>query len=152
MKTWILAMAMMMGVTMAAQPHGRRHEGGKPGKEQKDPLTAEQKAELKAKKLTLALDLTDKQQGELQKLFTENAKEMEKVKEQRRADREAGKKPTAEERFEMQSKMLDAQIANKRKIKSILTAEQYAKFEKMESRHHSKITKRAQKIKKRHKR
>ena len=64
---WIVAMAMMMGVTMGAQEHGRKHHGeDRPAKEQRDPFTPEQHAELRAKKLTLSLDLTDKQQAELQ--------------------------------------------------------------------------------------
>lgn len=153
MKTWIVALAMMMGVTMTAQEHGRKHDGERgPRKEHRENFTPEQKAELKAKQLTLKLDLTDKQQAELQKLFTENAKERQKAMEERKANREAGKQPTNQERFEMKTKMLDAQIANNRKIKSILTAEQYAKFGKMKEGHHEKITKRVKKFKKHHRR
>ena len=38
----------------------------------------------------------------------------------------------------MKNQRLDEQIAMKREMKSILTDEQYAKFEKMNSRHHDK--------------
>jgi periplasmic protein CpxP/Spy len=153
MKTWIVAMAMMMGVTMSAQEHGRKHHGEKgPEKEQRDPLTPEQHAELRAKKLTLALDLTDKQQAELQKVFTEQGKDRQKEMEQRKANHEAGKKPTAEEHFAMETKRLDSQIAGQRKIKNILSAEQYAKFEQMKHERHEKITKGLKKFKKNHRR
>jgi len=153
MKMWILAMAMMVGVTMSAQHHDRSNNNERgPKKEHHEPFTPEQRAELRAKHLTLALDLTDKQQTELQKLFLTHAQEMKKMHEQRKADRKAGKKPTQEERFAMASKRLDAQIAAKRDVKKILTAEQYAEFEKIKDKGEHKITKRMKKFKKHHRR
>lgn len=149
MKTWILAMAMMMGVTMSAQEHHKRHDGGRgPHKEHHEPLSPEQRAELKAKKLTLALDLTDKQQAELKKVFTSQAKEKQAAMQQHKANREAGKKLAPDERFAMQSKRLDAQITTKRELKKILTEEQFAKFEKMKHKRGEKFTNRAKKMKK----
>jgi hypothetical protein len=138
---------------MSAQHHDRRHNDERgPKKEHREQFTPEQRAELRAKHLTLELDLTDKQQGELKKLFVANAQEMEKAREQHKADREAGKKPTQEERFAMETKKLDAQIASKREIKKILTAEQYEKFEKMKAKREAKITKKAKKFKKQRRR
>ncbi len=81
-----------------------------------------------------------------------NAQEAKKAHEQRKADREAGKKPTADERFAMTAKRLDNQIATKREIKKILTADQYAKFEKMKDKREQKITKTAKKFKKQRRR
>ena len=49
---------------------------------------------------------------------------------QHKADKAAGKKPTADERFAMKSKMLDEKIAMKAEMKKILTAEQFDKWEK----------------------
>ena len=47
-----------------------------------------------------------------------------------------------EERLKMKNDRLDAQIANKKKMKSILNAEQYAKWEKKQGkRNHMKRTK-----------
>jgi len=153
MKTWILAMAMMAGVTMSAQHHDRRHDDERgPKKEHRESFTPEQKAELRAKHLTLKLDLTDKQQTELKTLFLANAQEAKKAHEQRKEEREAGKKPSADERFERTTKRLDTQIDNQRKIRKILTEEQFSKFEKMKDRREQKITKRAKKFKKQRRR
>ncbi|KOS07875.1 hypothetical protein AM493_18780 [Flavobacterium akiainvivens] len=142
-----------MGLTMSAQQHNRRHDGEHgPRKEHRDPFTPEQRAELRAKKLTLQLDLTDKQQTELQKVFTTQAKERQTAMEQHKANREAGKKLSPDERFAMQNRKLENQISAKRELKKILTEDQFAKFEKMKHKRHEKITKRAKKMKKHHRR
>lgn len=134
MKTWILAIAMMTGVTMTAQDGGNktdRPHHGKERMEQRAHLTPEQRTELRAKQLTLALDLNDKQQKDVQKLIQGREAKRQELVTKHKADRQAGKKPTDEERFAMKSQMLDDQIALKREMKKILTADQYAKFEKM---------------------
>lgn len=139
MKTWILAIAMMTGVVMNAQDGDRRTdkpEHGKHRMEHRDKLTPEQRTELKAKKLTLALDLNDKQQKEVQKLIQANENKHQQMAAKHKADRDAGKKPTDEERFAMKNQMLDDQIALKREMKKILTAEQYANFEKLKEKRH----------------
>lgn len=142
MKTWILAMAMMAGVTMTAQPNNReKFDHKRPGREQRDPFTPEQRTELKVKHLTLALDLTDKQQKEMQKLFLNQNKEKEQFMALHKANKDAGKKPTVDERFAMQTKRLDAQIATQREIKKILTAEQFTKFEQLKEKEHDRMQK-----------
>ena len=156
MKTWILAMAMMMGVAMNAQPgEGRPQrgpEGKHHGKEQRDHFTPEQRTELKVKHLTLALDLTDKQQKDLQALFLNDAKQRQQFMAQHKANKDAGKKPTEDERFAMMSKKLDSQIAMKREIKKILTAEQYQKFEAQKEKRHEKVAKHEKNFKKHNRR
>ena len=143
MKTWILAMAMMAGVTMTAQPNeGRKFDNRAPGKEHHDPFTPEQRTELKVKHLTLALDLSDKQQREMQKLLLNQNKEREQFMALHKADKEVGKKPTADERYTMQNKRLDAQIAMQREVKKILTPEQFTKFELLKEKRHDKMNRR----------
>lgn len=119
MKTWILAIMMVAGMTMSAQQRGEKREQLKP----------EQRAELRAKEMALALDLNDKQQKDLKALYLDRAKKTDAARAQYKAAREAGKNPTADEKFAMRSKMLDEQIAMKAEMKKILTAEQYAKWE-----------------------
>lgn len=142
MKTWILAAVMMMGVTVMAQHGERRHE----------PLKPEQKAELASKKMTLTLNLNSKQQNDVQKLFLEKAKKAEAARAQRKADKAAGKKPTADERFAMMNRRLDEQIATKAEMKKVLTAEQFTKWENMKKERHTKITNRHKNFKKEHRR
>lgn len=111
---------MMLGLAAGAQQRGEKHERLKP----------EQRAELKAKEMTLALNLNDKQQKDVKTLLLDRSKKAEAAMAERKAARDAGKKHTADERFAMRSKMLDAQIATKAEMRKILTTEQFAKWEK----------------------
>lgn len=138
MKTLILAAAMMFGVAVSAQDK----------KERPEPLKPEQRAELRVKQMDLALDLNDKQQKDLQQLILNRTKKAEQFKAERKANREAGKKLTADERFAMKSKMLDERIAMRDEIKKILTAEQFAKWENMKKEKQGKITKKHKNFKK----
>ncbi len=138
MKTWILAAVMMIGLTVSAQHREAKHE----------PLKPEQRAELRAKQMTLALNLNDKQQKDVQKLILERGKKMEQAQAQRKADRAAGKKLTADERFEMKSRRLDEQIAMNAEMRKILNAEQFAKWETMKKERQHKITNRHKNFKK----
>lgn len=142
MRTLILAAVMMMGVTMSAQQKDVKRE----------PLKPEQRAELASKKLALELNLNEKQQKDVQKLFLEKSKKAEQAKAQRKADKEAGKKPNADERYAMMNKRLDSQIAMKAEMKKILTAEQFTKWETMKKGNHGKITKGRKNFKKAHRR
>lgn len=149
MKTWILALAMMAGMTMNAQHGERRHEGKKHGREQMEQFSPEQRAELQTKKLTLELELTQKQQAEIKEYFTQKNKERETMKADAKAKREAGKKPTADERFAIQNKRLDDKIATKAFFKKTLDARQLAVLEKMKEERKEKITKKHENLKKR---
>ena len=139
MKMWILAAAMMFGLTVSAQ-------------EKKDRLSTEQRTELQTKKMALALDLNDKQQGEMKKLLLDRNKKMESGRKDFKASREAGKKFTADEKFAMKSKMLDERIASKKEMQKILTPEQFQKLEAMKAEKPRKITKKGNKMKKHHRR
>lgn len=138
MKTWILAAVIMIGVAVTAQEKKDRHE----------PLKPEQRVELRVKQMDLALDLNDKQQKDIQKLMLERTKKAEQLRAQRKSNKEAGKKLTADERFAMQSKALDEKIAMKDEMKKILTAEQFSKWESMKKERHGKITKKHKNFKK----
>ena len=99
-------------------------------------LSPEQIATLQMKKATLALDLTDSQQKEMKAFLFENAK-MRKTKiEERKALKESGdtKERTSEEKFERANERLDHQIAQKTKLKQILSEEQFEKWQKMRQR------------------
>ncbi|OYQ38256.1 hypothetical protein CHU92_05970 [Flavobacterium cyanobacteriorum] len=134
MKTWILAVVMAFAFNASAQ---QRQEQLKP----------EQKAELQAKRLALALDLNEKQQKDVRNLMLEKVKKASAMRTQLKADREAGKKLTADERYALQSKKLDEQIALKAEMKKILTQEQFDKWEKLKEEHREKITKRHKNLK-----
>jgi protein CpxP len=142
MKTWILAIVMMTGVVMNAQQGERKTDRMAHNKERHEQLTPQQRTELKAKQLTLALSLTDKQQKEVQQLILDRETKKQEFVAQRKANKEAGKELTADERFAMKSKMLDGQIAMQREMKKILTQEQFEKFEKIKAERHENGPKR----------
>ncbi len=130
MKKAIWAIALLIGALGMAQEEGKSNRGA-----MKD-LTPEQMATLQTKKMTLALDLSEAQQSQIQALNLENAKTRKAKMEERKAKKEAGeaKKPTSEERYAIQNARLDQMIAQKAEMKKILSEEQYDKWEKMAHR------------------
>lgn len=132
MKRLVIMLVLLTTVGATAQ----RHEGSKSGKKQMADLTAEQIATLHTKKLTLALDLTAKQQEKVMQISMKQA-EMRKAKHaEMKAKKEGGEKikPTADERFEMQSARLDSQIAHQQEMKEILTEDQYQTWRKLRAK------------------
>lgn len=125
-------MAMMVGVAVNAQDR----------KERPEPLKPEQKVELQIKKMTLALDLNDKQQKKIEKLLLDSNKERLLEREHYKALKQDGKKLSSEERFAMKSKRLDNKIAMKSAMKEILTKEQFEKFDKIRKENHHKMSER----------
>ena len=123
MKKMILAIALVATTLTFAQDRKARGEK----------LTPEQQTELQVKKMTLDLDLDAKQQKEIKTILLEQAKKREAKMAEMKAKREKGKKPSADEKFEMKNKMLDNQIENKAQMKKILKPEQFAKWEEKQS-------------------
>ncbi|MBO0321607.1 hypothetical protein J0X14_04800 [Muricauda sp. CAU 1633] len=138
MKRLVVALALLISIGALAQ----RQEGHRMHKSPKMDMTAEQMATLQTKQMTLALDLTKVQQ---QKVMTINLDEAEfrKAKwDEMKALRESGerKKPTTEERFEMENARLDHQIAHQEKMREVLNDEQYQTWKKLRfaKAHHGK--------------
>jgi periplasmic protein CpxP/Spy len=121
MKKVFAVALMIVGLTTFAQGKGEKRER----------LSPEQQTELHVKKMTLDLDLTEKQQNAIKPVLLEEAKKREKIQEERKAKKEKEEIASKEERFAMKEKMLDNQIALKEKMKSILTPDQMAKWESL---------------------
>jgi protein CpxP len=125
MKKLALILVLLSGVYITAQ----RHKGERNG--MKD-LNPKQIATLQTKKMTLALDLDQNQQKEVESILLANA-ELRKTKlGQRKAKRDEDTRPTKEERFAIQNEQLDHMIAQKAEIKKLLTDKQFSKWEKMQ--------------------
>ena len=96
--------------------------------QEKSKLSPEQQTELQVKKMTLALDLDTKQQNELKTILLEqNKKRATKIAELKDKKKQ-GVKLSANEKFEMKSKMLDEKIEHKARMKKILKPEQFQKW------------------------
>ena len=110
-------------------------------KEKRPQLSVEQHSELAIKKMTLALDLSTKQQNEIMPLLKAQATERKAAMEKRKEMRKNKTKPTADEMYAMKNKQLDNRIAFKNKMKDILNKDQFEKYEKMAKRRMAKAKK-----------
>ena len=146
-KIVVIALSLFTLISVAQEKRKHKTEQ-KNGTELRKQMTPNDIADLKSKKLTLKLDLTDAQQKKVHALILNQVKARKALKNERKAkDGEKKEKPSKDDIVKMQNRRLDQQIAMKRKMKTILTAEQYAKFEKIKPRKnkkrrkHSKISK-----------
>lgn len=120
----------MAAISVTAQDHNMKGKRG----DMKD-LSPEQIATIQTKKMTLALDLNESQQTKVKTILTKDATARKAKMEDRKASKEDGKKVlTSEEKYTKQNARLDYQIARKKEMKSILTADQFEKWEKMSHR------------------
>jgi acyl-CoA reductase-like NAD-dependent aldehyde dehydrogenase len=122
----ILILVFAFTLTAQGQKKGMERENG-------PKLTVEQQTDLAIKKMTLGLDLTEKQQSQIKPLISTQAAARIKAMQTRKEHKEANKKPSSDEIYAMKSNQLDNQIAFKSKMKEILNKEQFEKFEKMKN-------------------
>ena len=135
-KLLVIALALFT-LNGVAQEKRKKQVDRKQGSELRKEMTPSEVADLKAKKMTLKLDLTDAQQKKAHTLFLNQAKVNDELRKGRKAAKgEKKEKPSKDEFVIMQNQKLDQQIKMKREMKAILTPEQYAKFEKMQPRQH----------------
>ena len=127
----VLVLVFAFTLTTQAQKKERKERKERTERREKIKLSTEQQVDLAVKKMTLKLDLTEKQQREIKPLIAAKVKGRKAAMEKRKEFKKAGKKPTSDELYAVKSKMLDNQIAAKNKMKNILNKEQFEKFEKM---------------------
>lgn len=126
MKKLILMTFIMVGMTVLAQERNRKQKGN-----EMEQFTPEQRSILQVKKLTLELDLNESQQKEIKAFIAEKNAKMEAAKTAMKAMKEKGTIPSIDERFAMKSKMLDEQIAAKKRMEKILTPNQFEKWNEL---------------------
>ncbi|AWA28733.1 hypothetical protein HYN48_00750 [Flavobacterium magnum] len=125
----MIALAMLVsGMVSFAQ---EKPNALKDDRQKMEQFTPAQQNELRVKELTLKLDLNASQQKEMAKVVADLQARKEAAKTELKKMKDSGKRPTADERFAMRSKMLDEQIAMKERVRKILTDEQMEKWEKM---------------------
>jgi protein CpxP len=109
-------------------------------------LTVEQQTELALKKMTLALDLSEKQQLQIKPLLLAKILKKKAFNTKRKEAKEGKKRPTSDALYAMKIELLEQQIAMKKSMKEILNTTQFEKFEKM---HQKRMIKERQRRKKR---
>lgn len=110
----------------------------KPARDQRERMTPEQRNEKQLKKLTSELNLDANQQTQVKQLLADRSAKAEKLREARQANKENGTKLTAAERETFKKDMLAERDANDAKMKSILNADQYTKWKKIQEENKDK--------------
>ena len=139
-KLIVLAALVISSVTFGQVEHHEKRAHHKKGKmEMMKDFTPEQIATLKTKKMTLVLDLTKTQQDKMHALHLENAK-VRKEQMKKREQLKGTEKPklSSEEKYKKMNSVLDIKIKMKSKMKSILTEEQFKKWERSQKQSRSK--------------
>jgi hypothetical protein len=108
-------------------------------------MNAEQQTILLVKRMTLTLDLNEKQQEEIKSLLIDRAQKKAAHQLEKKTKKEKGEKPTATEKFEKQSQLLDDQITFKAKMKKILNEEQFKKWETNQNNRKGKMNRKKEK-------
>ena len=117
--------------TFAVSAQNKNPEKMERRKEMKANLTPEQRADLKMKEMTLALDLNATQQQKVKQLFLKSENDKPATPKNR-------SEMTDAQKYEAKSAMLDRRIAMKKEMKQILTEEQMTKWESKQNHRHGK--------------
>lgn len=128
MKKVIVIVVLLAGMINFAQ---KRKVDFKTDK--KELFTLEQKAVLKAKKMTLELDLTDSQQQELVKVFSDDEMKKEVAMKGNKSKNNTENKENTPNLFAQKNRNLDSKIELNRKLKEILSEEQFKKWKSISS-------------------
>ncbi len=139
MKKLLVAALLVVGMTTFAQEQV---------KEQKAPMTTEQKVESQVKKMTKELNLNDKQVQEIKTIVAKEVAMKAAAKADMEARKASGVKLPKEEVKARKAKSQDDEIAMDANMKKILNADQYAKWaQKQQERKEKMEAKRAEKLK-----
>ena len=138
-----LVMILIAVATLQASAQDQKREMKRQNMESKTPYSPEEMAQLQTKKMTLHLDLDDKQQKEMSAVLLKQAKLRQSKREAyfESMKKEEKKSLSKEERFKMANERLDNQIETKKTMKTILSIEQFDKWEKMNEQRGEKAKK-----------
>lgn len=128
MKTNIASILFVLCVTFSLTAQPNRHQRPEHN------FSIEQKTTLLLKKMTLSLELSDKQQQKMRPLVAEMVSNKEEMMTAVKAN--MGKRPelSSEEAYAKMIEKLDYQIAFQKKVKSILDDDQFEKYQETRER------------------
>lgn len=133
MKKLIIATLLIAGISSFAQD--KKETEKRPDRAQMGKLTPEERNQLILKKMTLKLDLNAKQLEQMKQVLAEQSVKSEAM----RAEFKENKRKSKEEMLVLKNKMLDEQIAMKSKMKTILTPEQFEKWNVQKEKQHNQL-------------
>ena len=127
MKRIVLIAIVLITVNATAQGQKgeRQHEARKENAQHLKDFSPEEIATLQTKKMALRLDLTEAQQKEIKVIHFDQAKARNKMREENKET-----KLSKDDRFNRANSQLDKKLAEKAKMKSILSKEQFEKWER----------------------
>jgi thiol:disulfide interchange protein len=111
-------------------------------------FTIEQQTNLKVKQMTLALDLSDKQQRQITPLLKAEITAKHTFMKKRKVAKKEKKRPTSNEIYAMKIQMLENQIAMRSSMKDFLNPDQFQEFKKRQKSR--MIKKKSKKLDKEH--
>lgn len=131
MKTLLLMLVILISLPNVVTAQNTQRQNQSANNRGMADYTPEEAAALQTKRMTLLLDLNEKQQTQVQKIFFENATQRKTFREANQTKRQTSNwtKPSKDERFATQNTRLDNQIDMKAKMKNILTEAQFVKWE-----------------------
>lgn len=135
MKKISLVIALFIAIGAFAQKRGCQG-----GHERGDAFTPEQKTQLMVMKLSIALDLSKKQENEITPIVAKKVNKMLEMKDHKKGDKGKGerKELSSDEKFAMAMKHVEEKKALQEKMKNILDKDQYAQWKKMQKKHMNK--------------
>ena len=144
MKKVIVIVVLLGGMINFAQKRKADFRADK-----KELFTLKQKAVLKAKKMTLDLDLTDSQQQELVKIFSVDEMKKEVARKDIKSKNRTEDKENTPDLFALKNRNLDSKIELNRKLKEILSEEQFKKWKLISSHKKKNLHKKIRRFKNR---
>lgn len=128
MRTKIATALLTLCVAFSITAQHHRKQGPK------DNFTTEQKTTLLLKKMTLSLDLSDKQQQKMKPLVAEIVAKKDEMEAAKKANN--GKRPqlSSDELYAKMNEKLDYQIAFQKKVKNILDEDQFEQYQEIRAR------------------
>ncbi|MGB8705056.1 MAG: hypothetical protein WCD31_08510 [Gillisia sp.] len=135
MKKLSLLVLMLIGITGFAQ----QHEGM--NRENRDKMTAEEKADMMTDRLTKQLDLTAEQKVKVRELYLERAKKQQERMATRQEKMKDAKEKMKDRREKNREQMMADRQENMERLKTILTEEQFKKFQQMQKERQAKMRK-----------
>ncbi|MGB0836591.1 MAG: hypothetical protein ACPGRE_00715 [Flavobacteriaceae bacterium] len=135
-----MSIIALVCIVFTSSMQGQQHRTAKQGRD----LNPEQKAEMMALKMTLALDLSDSQTKEVEEIFLDSSKELHKLKEQKKNAEQLSQ----EDRYALRVSFMEQKIQVQRSLKKVLNEDQYEQWKKHQLKREKGQQKRQMKHKK----